>query len=150
MILKIEMREYVRYSHEISGLEESRIVFSTPFCLFLSAPFSQSSLFSFSFPLASLPCLLSLLINSLSYLDKDFKYHSVSLLSEVLVVTKQMHGVNFWLQSRSGNQNCSQRTLSICLILRIPITNMQAFLSQTRAHITPDNGEPLVKWSCSH
>ena len=44
---------------------------------------SQSSLFSLSsFPLASLPSLLALLINSLSSWDKHFMFHSVSLLSQ--------------------------------------------------------------------
>ena len=44
---------------------------------------SQSSLFSLSsFPLASLPSLLALLINSLSSQDKHFMFHSVSLLSQ--------------------------------------------------------------------
>ena len=42
---------------------------------------SQSSLFPLSsFPLASLPSLLALLINSLSSLDKHFMFHSVSLI----------------------------------------------------------------------
>ena len=64
-----------------------QIVISVPFCLFslyLYPLLSQTSLFSLSsFPLASPPSLLSLLINSLSSKDKDFKFHSVSLLSEM-------------------------------------------------------------------
>ena len=36
-----------------------------------------------------------------------------------LEFTKLMGGVNFWLQSRSGDENCYRRTLSICLKLRI-------------------------------
>ena len=78
-----------------------KMVISIPFCLFLfslylyplsapapflyplSAPFLNPSLFSLSlFPLASPPSLLSLLINSPSSKDKDFKFNSVSLLSK--------------------------------------------------------------------
>ena len=39
-----------------------------------------------------------------------------------IFVTKLMGGVNFWLQNRSGDENCYCRTFSICLkLLRISI-----------------------------
>ena len=38
-----------------------------------------------------------------------------------IFVTKLMGGVNFWLQTRSGDENCYRGTLHICLKLRISI-----------------------------
>ena len=49
--------------------------------------------------------------------------HTHSILRSL---DKQMGGFNFRLQSRSGDENCCQRSISICLQLRISISNMQA------------------------
>ena len=38
-----------------------------------------------------------------------------------IFVTKLMGGVNFWLQSRIGDENCYRGTLNVCLKLRISI-----------------------------
>ena len=43
-----------------------------------------------------------------------------------IFVTKQMDLDNFQLQTEGGDENCCQRTISICLKFKISITNVQA------------------------
>ena len=67
-------------------------------------PFS-SSLFSLSsFPLASLPSLLALLINSLSSYDKHFMFHSVSLFSQAPLARGSRALPSVFLPARASEQ----------------------------------------------
>ena len=95
-----------------------------PLSLFFLCSLSQSSLFSLS------PSLLSLLINSLSSYDKDFKFHyilfhhfctlfhtmtffliilSISLYKQILMLELQLEDLKKqWLHRRVGSRNSTK------------------------------------------
>ena len=52
---------------------------------------------------------------------KSIVVHFAHICAYGVETVKLMGGVNFWLLSRSGDENCYHRTLSICLKLRISI-----------------------------
>ena len=67
-----------------------------------------------------------------------------------IFVTKLMGGVNFGLQSRSGDENCYRRTLSICLKLRISIAVDQTVSVHIAIFIVDFHGRRIYQMNVFH
>ena len=58
----------------------------------------------------------------------EWHHHAKPRVSWILLTKLVVGGVNFWLQNRSGDENCYCRTLSISLLLRIDQTEVYTYL----------------------